>query len=49
LEAADNDPARFWIYVIEALRSAQPGIGDAPLAMPRSPGVKLVEEALASD
>src|SRR5262245_35510497 len=27
LEAADNDPARFWMYVIEALRSMMPRIG----------------------
>jgi LuxR family maltose regulon positive regulatory protein len=29
LEAHDNDPARFWVYVIEALRSVLPGIGEA--------------------
>jgi LuxR family maltose regulon positive regulatory protein len=46
LEAGDNDPARFWMYVIEALRSVQPGIGEASLAMLRAPGVNLVEEAL---
>ncbi len=46
LEADDNDPARFWMYVIEALRSLQPGIGEASLAMLRAPGVNLVEEAL---
>ena len=45
LEADDNDPARFWMYVIEALRSAVPGIGEASLAMLRAPGVNLVEEA----
>jgi LuxR family maltose regulon positive regulatory protein len=48
LEADHNDPARFWVYVIEALRSVMPGIGDASLAMLRAPGVKLVEEALAA-
>jgi LuxR family transcriptional regulator, maltose regulon positive regulatory protein len=46
LEDDDNDPARFWMYVIEALRSVMPGIGDALLAMLRAPGVSLVEEAL---
>jgi ATP/maltotriose-dependent transcriptional regulator MalT len=46
LEANDNDPARFWMYVIAALRSAVPGIGEASLAMLRAPGVNLVEEAL---
>ena len=44
LEADDNDPARFWMYVIEALRSVVPGIGEASLAMLRAPGVNLVEE-----
>ena len=42
LEADDNDPARFWMYVIEALRSVVPGIGEASLAMLRAPGVSLV-------
>ena len=46
LEADDNDPARFWMYVIEALRSVGPGIGEASLAMLRAPGVNLVTEAL---
>src|SRR6185312_15852030 len=46
LEAGDNDPARFWMYVIEALRSVLPGIGAASLHMLRAPGVNLVEEAL---
>ena len=46
LEADDNDPARFWTYVIEALRSVLPGIGEASVAMLRAPGVNLVEEAL---
>jgi LuxR family maltose regulon positive regulatory protein len=46
LDAGDNDPARFWIYVVEALRSVLPGFGDAALAMLRAPGVALVEGAL---
>jgi LuxR family maltose regulon positive regulatory protein len=46
LDAGDNDPARFWTYVIEALRSAVPGFGDAALAMLRAPGVALVDGAL---
>jgi LuxR family maltose regulon positive regulatory protein len=46
LEADDNDPARFWMYVIEALRSVMPGIGEVPLAMLRAPGVNLAGEAL---
>jgi LuxR family maltose regulon positive regulatory protein len=46
LEPGDNDPARFWVYVIEALRSPLPGVGEASLAMLRAPGVNLVDHAL---
>ena len=46
LEADDNDPARFWMYVIEALRSVVPGVGEASLAMLRAPGVNLVDDAV---
>src|SRR6516225_7886286 len=46
LDAADNDPARFWTYLIEALRSVLPGFGEAALAMLRAPGVALVDGAL---
>ncbi|MFZ0385139.1 MAG: LuxR C-terminal-related transcriptional regulator [Solirubrobacteraceae bacterium] len=46
LDTDDNDPARFWMYVIEALRSVVPRIGEGPLATLRAPGVSLVEEAL---
>ena len=34
------------MYVIEALRSVLPGIGEASVAMLRAPGVNLVDEAL---
>ena len=46
LDADDNDPARFWIYVIEALRSVLPGFGEPALAMLRAPGIALVDGAL---
>jgi LuxR family maltose regulon positive regulatory protein len=46
LDAADNDPARFWIYVIEALRSVLPGFGEPALSMLRAPGIALVDDAL---
>ena len=46
LEPGDNDPARFWTYVVEALRSVLPGIGEASVALLRAPGVNLVDEAL---
>jgi LuxR family maltose regulon positive regulatory protein len=31
LDEGDNDPTRFWIYVIEALRTVEPGLGAAAL------------------
>jgi LuxR family maltose regulon positive regulatory protein len=46
LETGDNDPARFWMYVIAALRSVLPDVGEASLAMLCAPGVNLVDEAL---
>ena len=46
LDAGDNDPARFWVYVVEALRSVSPGFGEAVLAMLRAPGAALVDGAL---
>ena len=46
LDADDNDPARFWIYVIEALRSVLPGFGEAALAMLRAPGIALLDSAI---
>ena len=40
LDAADNDPARFWRHAVAALDRARPGIGDrvAPLLGPPAPG-----------
>ncbi len=46
LEPDDNDPARFWMYLVEALRSVVPGIGAPALATLRAPGVNLLDEAL---
>lgn len=46
LDPGDNDPARFWIYVVEALRSVRPEFGEAALAMLRAPGVALLDGAL---
>jgi LuxR family maltose regulon positive regulatory protein len=46
LETDDNDPVRFWMYIIEGLRSVVPGIGEASVAILRAPGVNLVDEAL---
>jgi LuxR family maltose regulon positive regulatory protein len=32
LDEGDNDPTRFWVYVVEALRSVEPGVGTSALA-----------------
>ena len=33
LDRGDNDPVRFWGYVIEALRSVEPSVGEQSLAL----------------
>src|SRR5205823_14307348 len=33
LDAGDNDPTRFWTYVLAALNTAHPGVGETPLAL----------------
>jgi len=38
LDDDDNDPARFWRYVIAALNRVQPGVGARALAMLDGPG-----------
>ena len=37
----DHDPARFWAYVVEALRTASAEIGDAALTALRVPGTGI--------
>jgi LuxR family transcriptional regulator, maltose regulon positive regulatory protein len=32
VDEGDNDPARFWMYVVEAFRTLEPGVGGAALA-----------------
>ena len=46
LDASDNEPTRFWIYVIAALRSVVCELGDAALRLLLAPGVGLIKEAL---
>src|SRR5580692_1077265 len=56
LDAGDNDPARFWRYVVAALDQAQPGIVErlGPLLGPPAPrsfeglGTALINEFAAS-
>jgi LuxR family maltose regulon positive regulatory protein len=40
LDEGDNDPARFWRYVIAALEIVQAGVGENALAMLRAPGLR---------
>lgn len=42
----DNDPARFFAYMVAALRRAEPELGGRALAALRSPGAGLVEVVL---
>ena len=46
LDEGDNEPVRFWSYVIAALRSVLPEFGEWPLSLLRAPGVDLMEEAV---
>ncbi len=46
LDAADNDPVRFWTYVLTALNMVQPGIGDDALALLRAPQPPSIEAIL---
>ncbi|MGH9277279.1 MAG: LuxR C-terminal-related transcriptional regulator, partial [Acidimicrobiales bacterium] len=43
VDEADNDPIRFWTYVIEALRTLEPSIGANSLAVLRAPGTGLTD------
>ena len=46
LDEGDNEPIRFWSYVIAALRSVLPEFGEGPLSLLRAPGVDLMDEAV---
>ena len=43
LDRGDNDPVRFWSYLVEALRAAEPGL--TPVAPP-APGTHLAEAVI---
>ena len=52
LDRGDNDPASFWTYVIAALRTAAPGVGESALALlqaPQPPPIETVLTALLND
>jgi LuxR family maltose regulon positive regulatory protein len=46
LDEDDNDPARFLLYAVAALRSVAPGLGAQALAAHRTPGAGLVDVVL---
>jgi LuxR family transcriptional regulator, maltose regulon positive regulatory protein len=46
LEEGDNDPTRFWVYVVEALRTVEPDVGKAALAALGSPSADLYRAVL---
>jgi LuxR family transcriptional regulator, maltose regulon positive regulatory protein len=48
LDEQDNDPTRFWAYVIAALRHSGAPVGEATLAMLHSPQPALLTSALTS-
>ncbi len=41
LEESDNDPTRFWSYLVAALRTVEPGVGTVALEGLRGPSVEL--------
>ena len=52
LDRADNDPASFWTYVIAALQTVAPGVGESALALlqaPQPPPIETVLTALLND
>jgi LuxR family maltose regulon positive regulatory protein len=48
VDEADNDPLRFWSYVMAALETARPGLGQTALAMLRAPRSPPIENLLTS-
>jgi LuxR family maltose regulon positive regulatory protein len=48
LDAGDNDPIRFWSYVIAALDTLHAGVGTAPLALLQSPQPPPIESILTA-
>ena len=48
LDSGDDDPARFWSYVIAALEILQPGIGERALALLNSPETHSAQAILTA-
>lgn len=48
LDESDNDPSRFWGYLITAIGNIQPGVGESALALLRSPQTPPVEAVITA-
>ena len=48
LDPGDNDPVRFFTYLIEAMRTVAPSIGSSSLDVLRAPGVNLPDDVFPS-
>jgi len=48
LDAGDNDPIRFWTYIIAALNRLHPGVGETPLALLYASSSPPIEAVLTS-
>src|SRR5258708_6895262 len=48
LDRGDNDPASFWAYVIAALRTVVPGVGEGALALLHAPQPSPIEAVLTA-
>ena len=46
LDRGDNDPVRFWTYLIEALRTQHPDAGTTSLPALETPRVDIVDDVL---
>ena len=46
LDRADNDPIRFFMYLIESLRTLAPTIGEHAQAILSAPGISVVDDVL---
>ena len=46
LDETDDEPQRFWTYVVTALLTATPGLGEAALVALRVPGIDPIDVAL---
>jgi LuxR family transcriptional regulator, maltose regulon positive regulatory protein len=47
LDEGDNDPTRFWVYVVKALGTVEPGVGASSLAALGRPSADLYRTVLA--